>query len=91
MATAERVYLQFVECDLDGSGDISIEEFITFCSNMDVSRESAMTKFFRADINGDGKISFEEWTAMMMGRVGRAASGVNCGGHHGLTRYTAKI
>ena len=38
-----------------------------------------------------GKISFEEWTAMMMGRVGRAESGLNCGGHHGLTRYTAPI
>ncbi|CAM9135508.1 unnamed protein product, partial [Laminaria digitata] len=39
MATVGRVYLQFVECDLDGSGDVSIEEFITFCSKMDVSRE----------------------------------------------------
>ena len=54
MATAERVYLQFVECDLDGSGDISIEEFVVFCSKMDVSEESATAKFFRADVNGDG-------------------------------------
>ena len=26
---------------------------------------------------------------MMMGRVGRAESGLNCGGRHGLTQYTA--
>ena len=46
MATAERVYLQFVECDLDGSGDISIEEFVVFCGKMDVSQESARATFF---------------------------------------------
>ena len=54
MATAESVYLQFVECDQDGSGDISIEEFVSFYRVMDMSEERAIAAFFRADVNGDG-------------------------------------
>ena len=46
IATAESAYLQFGECDLDGSGDISIEEFVVFCGKMDVSQESARATFF---------------------------------------------
>ena len=58
MTTAERVFRRFGECDRDGSGYISVEEFVVFCSKMDVSEESARAKFVLADVNGDGARSF---------------------------------
>ena len=58
MATAERVFRQFGECDRDGSGYISVEEFVVFSSKMDVSEESARAMFVVANVNGDGARSF---------------------------------
>lgn len=144
LETADRFYRMFMECDLDNSGGVSLEEYVVFCSKEGVPRSMAETMFFQADIDGNGEfksrwhfffrdwgffilssreytprgvvicvryaiaslpssqstpfshddvssgqISFEEWTAMMKGRVGRDPNSFNCGGHHGLTLYTA--
>ncbi|CAM9535502.1 unnamed protein product [Scytosiphon promiscuus] len=87
MDSSQRLYNSFVECDSDGSGGVSKEEYVFFCSRQGVPRDMAETTFFQADVDGDGQISFEEWTAMMAGRVGRDKGSFNCGGHHGLTEY----
>lgn len=54
LAQAERIYQLFVSADTDGSGCISIEEYVCFCSNEGVSRTSAEAMFYKADIDGNG-------------------------------------
>ncbi|CAN0441513.1 unnamed protein product [Ascophyllum nodosum] len=89
LVTVDRHYNMFMECDRDGSGGVSLEEYVIFCSKEGVPASMAETMFFQADIDDNGQISFEEWAAMMNGRVGRDPKSFNCGGHHGLTAYTA--
>lgn len=44
----------FLQCDSDGSGGISIEEYVHFCSREGIARSMAETTFFQADIDGNG-------------------------------------
>eukprot|EP00903_Cladosiphon_okamuranus_P015070 g13941.t1 len=73
----------------DGSGGVSLEEYVNFSAREGVPRSVAETMFFQADVHGRGKISLGEWKAMMAGRAGRDKSSFNCAGHHGLTQYVA--
>lgn len=54
MESAERIYEKFMECDLDNSGGVSLDEFVYFCDREGVPREMAEPMFFQADTDGNG-------------------------------------
>lgn len=42
------------KCDRDGSGHVSLEEFVLFSSREGVERSTAQIMFFQADVDGNG-------------------------------------
>lgn len=57
MESAERIYKMFTECDRDGSGGVSMEEYVFFCHREGVPKSMAETMFFQADVDGNGAYS----------------------------------
>ena len=55
MNEAQRVFTTFSECDTDGNGVISREEFIHFCAVYGVSRREALRLFEEADRDQNGE------------------------------------
>ena len=58
LVTVDRHYNMFMECDRDGSGGVSLEEYVIFCSKEGVPASMAETMFFQADIDDNGEFSF---------------------------------
>ena len=58
LVTVDRHYNMFMECDLDGSGGVSLEEYVIFCSKEGVPASMAEIMFIQADIDGNGEFSF---------------------------------
>lgn len=55
LEAADRYYCMFMECDVDKSGGVSLEEYVVFCSKEGVPRSMAETMFFQADVDGNGE------------------------------------
>ena len=58
LVIVDQHYNTFMECDRDGSGGVSLEEYIIFCSKQGVPASMAETMFFQADIDGNGEFTF---------------------------------
>lgn len=43
------------QCDRDGSGGVSLEEYVAFSAREKIPRSMAETTFFQADVDGNGK------------------------------------
>ena len=55
LVIADQHYNTFMECDRNGSGGVSLEEYVIFCSKEGVPASKAETMFFQADIDGNGE------------------------------------
>lgn len=54
MIEAREIYERFVECDTDGSGTVSKEEFASFAAGMDMERAEALVLFGALDTDENG-------------------------------------
>lgn len=55
MSEARGIYGTFVDCDVDGSGTISKEEFIAFVGELGMSIDEALLLFTGVDSDRDGR------------------------------------